>query len=361
MVAVNVYFGTPDSGGADITGFEAQWKSGAQNFDVTRQKSGTGSPLRITGLTTDVAHSVRVRAENSVGDGAWSNVITVTPPTKTPPEGQAVVFFGEPEDGGAAVTGYDVQWRTPSQQWSADRQTSVTSSPVTLTSLVLGSTNNVRVRAKNSVGNGAWSKTIDIIIGNYTEGTPVEGPDVEGPDVEGPPIGNYTEGPDVEGPDVEGPDVEGPPDPPPWAEGPDVEGPDVEGAPVEGPPNTVTHCTYYYPGTPGSEEINVFPGDVPCPPAVPGPGGPRSLGRAVYHPEGPDVEGPDVEGPPLEGPFVRLPGPGPEGPDVEGPDVEGPNVEGPPIGNYTEGPDVEGPDVEGPDVEGPPVYEGPTP
>ena len=61
-----------DDGGSPIGGYKVQWKSGSQDFDVSRQAS-VNDPARlqyvIAGLSDGVAHTVQVLAWNHNGDG----------------------------------------------------------------------------------------------------------------------------------------------------------------------------------------------------------------------------------------------------------------------------------------------------
>ena len=54
------------TGGASITRYIVQWKSGAQEYDTSRQLTPTGTSQVIGRLTNGTAYSVRVRADNSV-------------------------------------------------------------------------------------------------------------------------------------------------------------------------------------------------------------------------------------------------------------------------------------------------------
>ena len=73
----------PDDGGSTIEGFKVQWKSGAQEYDASRQATVTDLTITvqvqtISGLTNDVSHTVQVLAYNHNGDGVAAET-TVTP------------------------------------------------------------------------------------------------------------------------------------------------------------------------------------------------------------------------------------------------------------------------------------------
>ena len=57
--------------------YKVQWKSGAQNYDTSRQNTvSSGTTHTITGLTNDTTYTVRVAAVNATGDGAWSDEVS---------------------------------------------------------------------------------------------------------------------------------------------------------------------------------------------------------------------------------------------------------------------------------------------
>ena len=65
------------------TGYTVQWKSGNQNYDSSRQATPTGASHTITGLTNGTQYTLRVKATNGTGDGAWSADATGTPAAVT--------------------------------------------------------------------------------------------------------------------------------------------------------------------------------------------------------------------------------------------------------------------------------------
>ena len=66
------------NGGAAITGYRVQWKSGSEDYDATasstRQAAVTGLTHTIAGLTNGVSYTVRIVAVNDAGDGAGVEV-----------------------------------------------------------------------------------------------------------------------------------------------------------------------------------------------------------------------------------------------------------------------------------------------
>ena len=169
---LEVSWTAPNDGGSAITGYKIQWKSGTQQWSTSRQNTDTASPNLITGLTNGTAYTVRVLATNAIGDSAWSQAKTATPATKpaqpsaptvsvptTGNDGQrlSVTWTAPTNDGGSAITGYDVQYKTSTASDWTDKSHTGTGTSTTITGLTQGTAYNVQVRATNSVGDSAWS------------------------------------------------------------------------------------------------------------------------------------------------------------------------------------------------------------
>ena len=62
-----------------------QWKSGTQDYDAAREAtvSGGATTHTIPSLTNDTAYTIRVRADNATGAGAWSADAAGTPAAVT--------------------------------------------------------------------------------------------------------------------------------------------------------------------------------------------------------------------------------------------------------------------------------------
>lgn len=167
-----------------------RWRPAAERgsailrYRVQRRPAGTttwGTPIdvdaaetsvEITGLAAGSAWEFRVRAENAVGDGAYSApaAVTVTSTVAVPGQvtGVAVapgnatltVTWAEPADGGSPIIEYEVQRKVSSSTlWSPIGTVLVPGDQLvhTYTGLVNGTSYDVRVRAVNAVGEGTWS------------------------------------------------------------------------------------------------------------------------------------------------------------------------------------------------------------
>ena len=165
----------PRDRGAAVTAFTFQWRRQGQGWiDANKIAIMPSSAYhRLAGLTNGQVYEARVLATNSEGDSAWSATGSATPVaglpaqvlglTASPRDASLLLEFPAPDDGGSAIQGYHVQWKSGSQGFSSTRQRTTTGSPYTLTGLVNGTSYDVRVRAYNSVGNGPWSDTASAI------------------------------------------------------------------------------------------------------------------------------------------------------------------------------------------------------
>jgi hypothetical protein len=146
--------------------------SAVLSYTVTSSSSSTtatcpGSPCVITGLTNGTADTFTVHATNAIGNSTESVATTsITPvgpasaPTGvslTPGNGEAVMAFLPPDNGGGAIIGYEYSL-DDGDTWHALSVSSLTPVVVgTISGLVNGTTYQVEFRAQNSAGPGAAS------------------------------------------------------------------------------------------------------------------------------------------------------------------------------------------------------------
>ena len=78
--------------------------------------------------------------------------------TATPSNGQISLSWAAPNNGGAAISGYDVQYRVSGSTggWTSEPDPGATATSDTIRGLTAGTAYQVQVRARNSAGNGAW-------------------------------------------------------------------------------------------------------------------------------------------------------------------------------------------------------------
>jgi hypothetical protein len=80
----------------------------------------------------------------------------------TPGNGQAIIAFTAPSDGGSPITNYEY-WITDASGGGFEAfSPPVTASPVTITGLPNGTTLHIRIRAVNAAGPGAQSEIVEV-------------------------------------------------------------------------------------------------------------------------------------------------------------------------------------------------------
>ena len=148
------------NGGAAITGYTVTSSPGG----FTGNSAGATTSAVVSGLADGTSYTFTVTATNSVGTGSASAaspaVIPVAGPTApgaptavsaVPGDGQAMVSWTAPSDGGSAITGYKVT-SSPGGLTATG-----TASPLTVTGLTDGMAYTFTVTATNSVGTGPAS------------------------------------------------------------------------------------------------------------------------------------------------------------------------------------------------------------
>ncbi|MHC4832982.1 MAG: invasin domain 3-containing protein [Planctomycetota bacterium] len=166
---------TPGNGSAEIafTGPVDDGGSLILDYEYELDASGTwvsfgstSSPATITGLTNGQTYSVSIRAVNAMGAGAGSTAADVTPATvpdaptalsATPDDQSISVAFTAPaDDGGAVIVDYEYEL-DGSGTWTS---AGTAASPVAISGLVNGQSYSVKLRAVNSMGEGAASSAV---------------------------------------------------------------------------------------------------------------------------------------------------------------------------------------------------------
>ncbi len=157
----------PADNGAAITDYDVHYRETGGNWQDASH-AGTTATKRIESLTADTAYQVRVRASNAEGAGDWSPAASArtdpsaeepdapSAPTLTVGETWVEASWTAPADNGAAITGYDVHYRTTNGNWT-DAGHAGTATTKRVGSLVADTAYEVRVRASNAEGAGDWS------------------------------------------------------------------------------------------------------------------------------------------------------------------------------------------------------------
>jgi Fibronectin type III domain len=162
---------SPPSAATDIFDYRATCFS--SDGGVSRSKDQGGSPIVLTGLTTDKTYSCTVMAENSIGFGPPSApsapVVTLAPPgppaiaSVTAGSRNVTVSFSPPaSDGGTSI--FDYQAFCASSDGGVTRWIDAASSPIVVNSLSPGNTYTCTVTAKNSIGYGPPSTPSAAVV-----------------------------------------------------------------------------------------------------------------------------------------------------------------------------------------------------
>ena len=170
---VSLSWTAPGNERGAITGY--QYRVDAGTWTSTGQ---TAPNVVITGLTNDTEYSFRVRAVNAYGNGAQSSQVTATPRAGTIPgqvtglsaeigDQEVTLSWTAPDDGGAAITGYQYSSSNGSTWASTGCGTAVTclitqNSFPTPSDLQNDIAHLFRVRAVNIHGNGPQSSNIAV-------------------------------------------------------------------------------------------------------------------------------------------------------------------------------------------------------
>jgi uncharacterized protein (TIGR02145 family) len=177
--AIVAFTAPASNGGSAITGYTVTSSPGGI------VKTGTASPLTVTGLTNGTAYTFTVVATNangnSVASSASNSVIPSTVPgaptigIATKGNAQATITFTPPvSNGGSAITGYTVT-SSPSGLTGTG-----SSSPIIVTGLTNGITYTFTVFATNASGNSIASSASNAVVPSTVPGAPTIGTVTEG-------------------------------------------------------------------------------------------------------------------------------------------------------------------------------------
>ena len=155
------------------------WPEAANQSTPT---SGAAVTFTLTGLTGNTDYDVAASLDSTFASGVKTATFTTSPtmPGKArnlfialESDGSLLIAWDPPQnDGGSAITGYTVQWKSGSQSFgdpSREHTTGASASTYAITGLTNGTEYTARVIAVNAVGDGPPSDT--------TTGTPKGPPD----------------------------------------------------------------------------------------------------------------------------------------------------------------------------------------
>ncbi|MFG1605008.1 fibronectin type III domain-containing protein [Actinoplanes sp. NPDC049265] len=162
---VDLAFQPPaNTGGGPITGYQVSTDDGATWAAIDTTAALLARTATVTGLTNGVTYAVRLRAVTAAGAGAAGAAASATPRgapyapgglNAVRGNGQAVLTFTTPADGGYAITGYQVS-TDDGATWATLPGNRV------VTGLTNGVAYPIRVRATNLAGAGQPSAAVTV-------------------------------------------------------------------------------------------------------------------------------------------------------------------------------------------------------
>ena len=193
--AIDVSWDAPeDVGGSAVTGYTVQWSSDGSEGSWRNAGSTADQTFKHRGLQTGAVRWYRVAAQNRSGLGLWSDPVqgqsapgapdAPTLKAKTLSDYQIELTWNEPKDNGEPITGYEIEYSADGSADSWDRLVEVGADPTDYTddSLPANTRRHYRVRAVNSAGGGAWSRSVSAI----TQLTPPDAPSLTSVEADGP-------------------------------------------------------------------------------------------------------------------------------------------------------------------------------
>ena len=159
-----------NSGGSAITGYQI-FRSTTPGAETLLTEVGNVTTYTNSGLTSGSTYYYKIAAKNSIGVGTQSTEagVSLTAPSAptmsiTAGNKQAVLNWTPPASGGAPITNYEIYRSSVSGQETLLIETGNVLTYTDVNNLTNGSTYYYKLAAKNSVGIGAQSTEVKVIL-----------------------------------------------------------------------------------------------------------------------------------------------------------------------------------------------------
>jgi trimeric autotransporter adhesin len=182
----SVAFTAPSSdGGSAITSYKVSAIDSTTPGNGGQTKSGSASPLVVTGLTNGDSYTFTVTATNAVGTGLASSASNAVVPASVPGAPthviavrgnvQAAVAFTPPaSDGGSPITSYKVTAIDSTNPAHGGQTVTGSSSPMVISGLTDGDSYTFTVTAANGAGPGLASSPSNAVVPAAMPGPPTK-------------------------------------------------------------------------------------------------------------------------------------------------------------------------------------------
>jgi hypothetical protein len=160
-------------GGSALRDYVVEVNGGGLKWAPLTQPASNGPTMNLTGLKPGTKYSVRVKAVNGVGVSKASTTMVITTPAQLPSSvnptlrsvttTSASIAWVAPSHGGSKITDYLAEYSTDNgQTWKTVVKNPSSSTTLTLRGLTTRTTYLVRISAKNSVGFGSASNSLEV-------------------------------------------------------------------------------------------------------------------------------------------------------------------------------------------------------
>jgi hypothetical protein len=166
---LNLSWTPPENSGQTISDYLIQYSTDSNTWTTLNDGVNTATTASITGLIRSTSYTIRIAAISIDGQGTWASIDATPATSPTAPTnlaytgktGTSLSFtWAAPTDnGGQPITDYTIEYSTNGSNWTTFTDGISTSTTATITGLTRGTGYQIRVRAVNVEGAGAWNRS----------------------------------------------------------------------------------------------------------------------------------------------------------------------------------------------------------